>query len=144
MSIPLELLTMGASALSTGLLTIWAQSMKAKAQQQQALIERVSLQDEIFTKAREFKGTKEFQFTKRLIALSCVGAIIILPKILPLFGIDVTVGWTEIESGFWFWSDDTTEVKWKTMSGLVLTPLDTHVVSSIIGMYFGNSIARNA
>ena len=143
MSIPLELITMGASAMMTGVMTIWAMKLKAQRQQQQALIERATLQDEIFSRAREFKGSKEFHFTRRLIAISCVAAIIILPKILPLFGIDVTIGWTQIESGFWFWSDDETVVKWKTMSGLVLTPLDTHVVSSIIGMYFGNSMVRN-
>ena len=143
MSIPLELITMGASAMMTGVMTIWAMKLKAQRQQQQALIERATLQDEIFSRAREFKGSKEFHFTRRLIALSCVGAIVILPKVLPLFGIDVTIGWTQVESGFWFWSDDETVVKWKTMTGLVLTPLDTHVVSSIIGMYFGNSMVKN-
>ena len=144
MSIPLELLTMGASALSTGILTIWSQSLKAKQQAHVALIERGNLQNEIFSRAREFKGTKSFQFTKRLIALSCVGAIIIMPKVLPIFGIETTIGWTQIESGFWFWSDDETKVVWHTVKGLALTPLDTHVVSSIIGMYFGASVVKNA
>ena len=144
MSIPLELVSMGASALLSGVLTIWAQSIKAKAEANKALIKRVTLQDEIFSRAREFKGSKPFQFTRRLIALSCVGAIVILPKILPLFGIDVTVGYTEVESGFWFWSDDETKVVWHTVRGLAITPLDTHTVSSIIGMYFGTSMVKNA
>ena len=144
MSIPLELLSMGASAVLSGVMTIWGQSLKAKAQQQQALIERVTMQDEIFTKAREYKGSKGFEFTRRLIALSTVGAILILPKVLGLFDIDITVGWTEVQSGFWFWSDDETKVVWHTAKGIVLTPLDTHVVSSIIGMYFGSSMVKNS
>lgn len=144
MSIPLELLSMGASAVLSGAMSLWAQHLKAKAQAHRQLIAQATLHDEIFTRAREFKGSKGFAFTRRIIALSTVAAVIILPKILPLFGIDVTVGWTQIESGFWFWSDDETKVVWKTMSGLVLTPLDTHVVSSIIGMYFGASVVKNA
>ncbi len=144
MSIPLELLSMGGSAILSGVMTIWGQSLKAKAEAHKALIDRATLQDEIFTKAREYKGTQGFQFTRRTIALSCVGAIVILPKILPLFGIPVTVGWTEIETGFWFWTEDETKVVWKTMQGMVLTPLDTHIVSSIIGMYFGASMVKNS
>jgi hypothetical protein len=31
---------------------------------------------------------------------------------------------------------------WKPLEGLVITPLDTHVVSSIIGLYFGGSLVR--
>ena len=144
MSIPLELLSMGASAVLSGVMTLWSQKLKADREHHKALIERATLQDEIFTKAREFKGSQGFQFTRRIIALSCVAAIVILPKILPLFGMAVTVGWTEVQSGFWFWSDDETKVVWKTMQGLVLTPLDTHIVSSIIGMYFGSSMVKNS
>ena len=143
MSIPLELLSMGASALLSGVMTIWAQSLKAKQQQHQALIDRATLQDEIFSRAREFKGTKAFQFTRRTIALSIVGAVVILPKVLPLLGIPVTVGWTEVQSGFWFWSDDETKVVWHTVTGLALTPWDNHLVASIIGFYFGNSVVKN-
>ena len=143
MSIPLELLSMGASAVLSGVMTLWSQSLKAKQQQHTALIERATLQDEIFTKAREFTGTKSFQFTRRTIALSTVAAIVILPKVLALLGVDVTVGWTEVTSGFWFWSDDETKVVWRTATGIILTPWDTHLVSSIIGFYFGSSVVNN-
>jgi len=142
-SIPLELLSMGASAVLSGVMTVWSQSLKDKAQAHQSLIERATLQNEIFTKAREFKGSKSFQFTRRIIALSLVGAIVILPKVLPLVGIPVTIGWTEVESGFWFWSDDKTNVVWHTVEGLALTPWDNHLVASVIGFYFGSSVVKN-
>lgn len=143
MSIPLELLTMGASGILSGVMTMWSQHLKAKAQAHLALIEKASLQNEIFSRAREFKGSKSYQFTRRIIALSIVGAVVILPKLLPLIGIDVTVGWTEVVSGFWWWSDDTTVIKWHTVQGLALTPWDNHLVASVIGFYFGNSVVKN-
>ena len=149
MGIPLELLSMLGSALFSGLMTIWGMKLKHAAQTQKALIDRATLQGDLFTQAREYKGSSEFHFTRRTIAILSVLAILILPKILgfiaPIFEWDIaiTYGWTQVESGFWFWSDDETVVKWKAVEGLVITPLDTHVVSSIIGMYFGNSVVRN-
>jgi hypothetical protein len=35
-------------------------------------------------------------------------------------------------------------VEWKQLKGLVITPLDTHLVSAIVGLYFGASIVKNA
>ncbi|MEM9227285.1 MAG: hypothetical protein AAGA45_04900, partial [Verrucomicrobiota bacterium] len=43
--------------------------------------------------------------------------------------------------GFWFFSSDTEETQWLELKGLVLTPLDTHLLSAIIGLYFGGSLA---
>lgn len=143
MSLPLELLSMGASAILSGVMTLWAMSIKAKAQQHQALIASATLQSKIRSRARNYKGSKSYEFTRRIIALSVVGAIIILPKVLPLLGIDVTVGWTEVVTGFWFWSDDVTQLKWQTITGLAVTPWDNHLVAAIIGFYFGNSVVKN-
>lgn len=144
MDIPLELLSMIGSAMLSGVLTIWSQKLKAQQQQHDMLIARSKLQSDIIQKAREYKGSKGFEFTRRTIALACVASIVVLPKVAALFGYDVTVGWSQIESGFWFWSDDETVVKWHTAKGFVLTPWDTHFVSSIIGFYFGNSVVKNS
>lgn len=144
MDLPLELLSMGVSAVFSGVLTIWSQSIKAKQAQHTMLLGRAKLQQEIYQKAREFQGSQGFQFTRRTIALSCVFAIVILPKLLALVGIPVTIGWTQVESGFWFWSEDETKVVWRTVEGLALTPWDTHLVATIIGFYFGNSIVKNS
>ena len=144
MDLPLELLTMIGSSLISGVLTIWSQSIKAKQAAHAMLMNRGKLQAQIYEKAREYTGSKGFQFTRRTIAISCVFAIVILPKLLPIFGYPVTVGWTEVQSGFWFWSDDETKVVWRTVHGLALTPWDTHLVASIVGFYFGNSITRNS
>ena len=55
----------------------------------------------------------------------------------------IYVGYTEtVQQGFWIFASDTDMTQWKPLSGLVITPLDTHVVSSIIGLYFGGSLVR--
>jgi hypothetical protein len=56
----------------------------------------------------------------------------------------VVVGWTEWTPGFLFITEGGEDTVWKTMKGLVLTPLDTHLVSAIVGLYFGASMVKNA
>ena len=57
---------------------------------------------------------------------------------MPIF-----VGYVEtVSQGFWIFGSDMDMTQWKPLSGLVITPLDTHVVSSIIGLYFGGSLVR--
>jgi hypothetical protein len=75
-----------------------------------------------------------------VIALSAIFAIIVWPKFAPLLQVDVVVGWTEFHPGF-LWMEGKDVVEWKAMTGLVLTPLDTHLVSAIAGLYFGGSLA---
>jgi len=144
MAIPMELLSMGASTIIGGVLSIMAQKAKDKAQEQQALMTRAGFQSKQFDKAREVQDsfTKN---TRRWIALMCVMAIIVLPKLAPFIdpSLNVYVGYTEaVSSGFWIFSSSTDMTLWKPMEGLVITPLDTHVVSSIIGLYFGGSLVR--
>ena len=150
MGIPLELLSMLGSTILGGVMTIWSMKLKSKVQEHSMLIDRATTQAGITRRARNYKGNKDYQFTRRTIALSCIFAILILPKIMgflaPIFGWDVaiTYGWTHVTSGFWFWSEDVTKITWETVQGgVVITPLDTHTVSSIIGLYFGNSIVKN-
>ena len=78
--------------------------------------------------------------------MSAVGAIIVWPKIIAVFWpeIPVTVGYTEFKPGFLFFTEGQESVKWQYLRGLVITPLDTHLVSAIIGLYFGASMVKNA
>ena len=75
----------------------------------------------------------------------CVVAILVLPKLAPFIdsSMPIYVGYTEsIMQGWWIFASSTDVTQWKPMTGLVITPLDTHVVSSIIGLYFGGSLVR--
>lgn len=141
---PFEMITMLGSTVLGGIMSIWSQSIKAKQQEQQMLIQRANTQTEAFKQAREYENVG-FQWTRRIIALTAVFAIVLLPKLMPIFQPDVSVivGYLEFKPGFFFIPEKEI-MKWITLSSnsLVITPLDTNLVSAIIGLYFGGSLVK--
>ena len=142
---PFEIITMLGSTLLSSLLSIWSQSRKAKEEQQKLLITR----GEFEMKAKQQSldhGLKDkgFAWTRRIIALVSVFAIVVLPKKVAVFypDVDVTVGYTNWNPGFWFFREGRDVFEWITFQGLVITQLDTNLVSAIIGMYFGGSLVK--
>jgi hypothetical protein len=53
------------------------------------------------------------------------------------------VGYTEVHGGLfnWLFGGDGT-VQWQSATGFVITPLDTHIVSAIVGLYFGAGFTK--
>jgi hypothetical protein len=145
MGIPLELVTMLGSGLLSGVMTLWGQSQKAKQDAFNRAIEGLAAQSQATDLARRYEN-KGFQITRRIIALAAVGAVIVWPKVIAVFWpeIPVTVGYTEWKPGFLFLTEGVEQVKWQALKGLVLTPLDTHLLSAIVGLYFGASMVKNA
>ena len=141
---PFEMITMLGSTVLGGVMTIWSQSIKAKQAEQKMLLARADKQAEIFKEAREYENTG-FQWTRRIIALTAVFAIVVLPKILALVSPDahVIVGYTEWKPGFIFFEGKDV-MQWVPMAhkGIVITPIDTNLVSAIIGLYFGGSLVK--
>ena len=131
------------STLLSSLLSIWAQSRKAKDDQQKLLITRGEFEMKAVKAARQVKD-KGFQWTRRIIALSAIFAIVVLPKLVAVYypDVDVTVGYTNWKPGFWFLVEARERFEWITFQGLVITQLDTNLVSAIIGMYFGGSLVK--
>lgn len=142
--IPMEMISMLGSGVLSGAMTIWAKSLEAKHQHMQDLVTAGKVDEASRENARKFKG-KGVQFTRRLIAIAATFAIVVWPKIVPVFwpDIPVTVGWTEWNPGFLFFEGSEATV-WHAVKGLALTPLDTNIMASIIGLYFGASIVKNA
>ena len=133
------------STLLSSLLSIWSQSRKAKEEQQKLLITRGEF--EMKAKKQSLShGLKDkgFAWTRRIIALVSVFAIVVLPKMVAVFypDVDVTVGYTNWNPGFWFFREGREIFEWITFQGLVITQLDTNLVSAIIGMYFGGSLVK--
>ena len=131
------------STLLSSVLSIWAQSRKAKDDQQKLLITRGEFEMKAVKAARQVKD-KGFQWTRRIIALSAIFAIVVLPKLVAVYypDVDVTVGYTNWKPGFWFLVEARERFEWITFQGLVITQLDTNLVSAIIGMYFGGSLVK--
>ena len=143
MGFPFEIVTMLGSTLLSSVLSIWAQSRKAKDDQQKLLITRGEFEMKAIKAARNVKD-KGFAWTRRIIALISVFAIVVLPKLVAVFypDVDVTVGYTNWRPGFWFLVEARERFEWITFQGLVITQLDTNLVSAIIGMYFGGSLVK--
>jgi len=141
---PFEMITMLGSTVLGGVMSIWSQSIKAKQAEQKMLIQRAEVQQQGFKEAREYENTG-FQWTRRIIALIAVFAIVLLPKLMPVLSPDtsVIVGYLEFKPGFFFIPEKEI-MKWVTLSSnsLVITPLDTNLVSAIIGLYFGGSLVK--
>ena len=141
---PIELISMLVSTVLGGVLSIMAQKGKDKADEQKMLMQRAGFASKQADKARAVDDpfTKN---TRRWIALICVVAILVLPKLAPFIdpSMPIYVGYTEaVMQGWWIFASSTDVTQWKPMTGLVITPLDTHVVSSIVGLYFGGSLVR--
>jgi hypothetical protein len=146
MGIPFELITMLGSGLLSGVMTLWSQNQKSKQEAFQRAIDGLAAQSEATDLARRYEN-KGFQVTRRIIALMAVFAVIVWPKMVAVFWpeIPVNVGYTQFNPGALFGIfEGSEEIKWQSMKGLVLTPLDTHLLSAIIGLYFGASMVKNA
>lgn len=142
--IPLELITGGAACLTSFIGSVIAMKIKQRAAEQRLLLGRHSADEASRTRA-EANDTPEKRWTRRTIALSVTAAVIVLPVLLGAMGISITTGWTELQGGFWPFTDPKSVMIWHTVSGgIVITPLHTHTMSAIIGFYFGSSIAENA
>ena len=131
------------STLLSSFLSIWAQSRKAKAEEQKLLITRGEFEMKAIKAARNVNN-KGFSWTRRIIALTSVFAIVVLPKLVAVYypDVDVTVGYTNWRPGFMFFREGREVFEWVTFQGLVITQLDTNLVSAIIGMYFGGSLVK--
>ena len=140
---PFEIITMLGSTLISSLLSLWTQRIKAKQDEQKMLLQRAEFQLKAVESARNVQD-KGFQWTRRIIALSSIFAIVILPKLVAVYypDVDVTVGYTLFQPGFLFFTDSREVFEWITFQGLVITQLDTNLVSAIIGMYFGGSLVK--
>ena len=141
---PFEMITMLGSTVLGGVMSIWSQSIKAKQAEQKMLLQRAEAQTAAFREAREYENSG-FQSTRRIIALTAIFAIVVLPKVLPLIDpqAQVIVGYTEWKPGFLFFEGKDV-MQWVPMAqrGIIITPLDTNLVSAIIGLYFGGSLVK--
>ena len=134
------------STILGGVMSIWGQSIKGRQAQNEMLMQRANFEAKQVNRARDAgKNDKHFAWTRRLIALSAVFSIIVLPKIVAVWYPEVTVyvGYTEVQGGFMNWLFGPDEaIQWKMAKGFVITPLDTHIVSAIVGLYFGEGFTK--
>ena len=122
MGFPFEIITMLGSTVLGGVMSVWAESRKAKAEEQRLLITRGEFEMKAVKAARDTKDVG-FQWTRRIIALTAVFSIVVLPKLVAVFAPDVlvTVGYTQFKPGFLFFTKDVETVSYTHLT-LPTTP----------------------
>lgn len=139
--LPLELITLFGSSLIGGFIRIWGASLHSKHQQHLMSLQALKTNAALVNSARHYEN-KGFQWTRRLIALSSVFFIMAFPKLIAVLApeIPIYIGYPELTKGFLFFTTSIPKIHWVQLSGIVITPLDTHLLSAIIGLYFGGSL----
>ena len=143
MGIPFEIITMLGSSVLGGVMSMWGQAQKNKMEREKMLMQKRGQEMEMVEAAR--KADPFSAWTRRVIALTAVFSIILLPKLAAIFYPEllVAVGYSEWEPGLWFFTEGRDAIVWKEFSGgLIITPLDTNLMSALVGFYFGASAVK--
>jgi len=127
---PTELLTMGGSALVGAVL----KAFDRKADREEKMLGLIHEGD----KDRLENGNVHVQWTRRIIALSVVAAVMILPKVAALWGYPVEYGSMQEHSLLWgLFGSNPQSIVWYSVGGMPITPVDTHALMAVVGLYFG-------
>jgi len=143
MGIPFEIITMLGSSVLGGVMSMWGQAQKNKQENHKMMMQARQQEQESIQAARNVD--KFSALTRRIIALTGVFSIVLLPKLAAIFmpDLNVAVGYTEWQPGMWFFTEGRDAIVWKSFSGgLVITPLDTNLMAALVGFYFGASAVK--
>jgi predicted transporter len=140
---PPELLTLFASSMTGGFIKLCGRSIEHKRQERLCTLQALNYKAQLLQQARHYNNPG-YQWTRRIIALLAVFFVIVFPKIVSVLypHIPVTIGYPQLQSGFLFFTTGVEKINWMKLQGLVITPLDTHLVSAIVGLYFGGSLIK--
>ena len=124
--------------------TLIGQIVKAKAEQHKRMLSALNARHKVLQETREH-GMKDrhFAWTRRIIALICVGCIVVIPFVAPFVDIPVIVSHVK-EGGFsipFIWQSPDT-VEWQAIQGVALAPMYLHTLAAIVSFYFGSSAAK--
>ena len=138
--LPIEAITILLSVVGGAVMKMWSQSQADKAEQQMALMRQFSAGQESVSNARAYQNPNA-QWIRRFLVVSFMTmAAFIL--IAPVFGMPTVVP-VEVTSGFklLFLDFTNTVTEWQTLEGIVTPVWLPHAIMSVVGMYFGQSIA---
>lgn len=140
--IPLPIITYILSTGITAFFKYLTQRSEAKEAQHNRLID-IATHNENSQLARLSVTNKDFQWTKRFLAITAWsvywGAKVVV--LLGLAAAPIVYGEpTTIQHGFWIFGWTETAMKFIATPGVPFTSFDYHMLSAIVGSYFGSSI----
>jgi len=147
-----ELINAISSLVLGGIMTVWSQSIKDRAEREkltiQIALERHQATEASQIKTREYQGSSGFHMTRRAIALIVVIAIVLLPILLPAIYSDITIviGYYDTTKSIWPWSNTYESIHWIAAGSgtrpIVISPVMNNILITIIGMFFGNQMVK--
>ena len=134
---------LGSSALGAGM-----QIMGAKAHAQAEMMKQLTANHKLEEISRDKVRNNTnsfFQMTRRIIVLSCVFAIIVLPMLAGVFEIPIFIQ-SEVTTGSdWLIFDTRNSVmSWHQVNGIAILSWHKDIILSIIAMYVGSSISSKS
>ena len=138
-----EMLNLLGSASLGAVMQIMGAKANAQAEMMKQLTENHKLEEISRDKVRN-NTNSFFMMTRRIIVLSCIFAIIIVPTLAPLFFDTSIFIQSEITTGSDWLIFDTrnTTMVWKEVEGIPILDWHKNIILSIVSMYVGSSIAK--
>ena len=140
-TLPTELISLFGSSLFGSTIRLISFALLAKHHERLFALHKKHLLEISVVNARHTR-IHGLQITRRIIALMAVFFVIAFPKLMALVHpeIPISVGHSQTTGGFLFFSSAHDKIHWTQLKGIVITPLDTHLLSAIIGLYFGSAL----
>ena len=138
-----EMINLFGSAGLGAIMQIMGAKANAQADMMKNLTANHKLEEESRDKVRN-NTNSFFMMTRRIIVLSCIFSIIIVPTLAPLIS-DVPIYiQTEITTGSDWLIFDTrnTSYTWQQVEGIAILDWHKNIILSIVSMYVGSSIAK--
>jgi hypothetical protein len=138
-----EIANLLGSSLLGGILQIIGAKAKAQQDQFKMMMQKSEFIAEQHDKSRS-NTNSFFMMTRRIIALTCVFSIVLLPMIAPaLIDVPIYVQSEIVTGSDWLiFSTESTKIAWKEIEGIPLLGWHKDVIISILGLYMGSSIAK--
>lgn len=139
-----EIINLIGSSVIGGLMQVIGQRASAQQEQQKMLMMQNKFVEQSRDKVRKIGDANFFSMTRRIIALTCIFSIILLPMVAGIFQVPIYIQ-TEVTTGSdWFlFSTESTQTVWKEINGMPFLEMHKNVVISIIGLYMGSSITKS-
>lgn len=140
-TLPSELVSLLGSSIFGSTMRLLSFSLMAHHREKLLKLTKARLQENSIAAARNHPRSN-LQLTRLLITILAVFSIVLLPKIIAIIRpeIPISIGYTQMSDGFLFFSSANEKIRWTELRGLVITPLDTHLLSAVIGLYFGSAL----
>ena len=138
-----EMINLFGSAGLGAIMQIMGAKANAQAEMMKNLTANHKLEEESRDKVRN-NTNSFFMMTRRIIVLSCIFSIIIVPTLAPLIS-DVPIYiQTEVTTGSDWLIFDTrnTSYTWQQVEGIAILDWHKNIILSIVSMYVGSSIAK--